>query len=122
MSPKTYSFVFRVLYGATYLSRDSSEKALELLNQTEFTEGIVVGVPDNLPVAHKYGARTTQIAAKTNPKEEIKELHDCGIVYYPNHPYLLCVMTQGYDFKTLSNLIKEISSISYEELSRFFKS
>jgi len=28
------------------------------------------------------------------------QLHDCGIVYYPETPYLLCVMTKGWNFET----------------------
>ena len=38
------STLFRVLYNATYLSRDDSEKALQLMSQVSFTQGIVAGV------------------------------------------------------------------------------
>jgi hypothetical protein len=45
-----------------------------------------------------------------------RELHDCGIVYLPDNPYLLCVMTKGNDFAKMEKIIEEISRLSYERL------
>jgi len=42
------------------------------------------------------------------------QLHDCGIVYYPQRPYVICVMTKGRDLDVLKNVIKGISEIVYE--------
>ena len=42
-----------------------------------------------------------------------KQLHDCGIIYYPGNPYLLCVMTRGDSFGELSSTIRDISDIIY---------
>ena len=52
---KNYSKVFFALLNATYLNKENSEKALELLSNTDFTQGIVAGVPNNIKVAHKFG-------------------------------------------------------------------
>lgn len=112
MSAKTYASFFRVLYSATYLDKIFSEKALELLTRTEFTQGLVAGVPSHITVAHKFGER----ASRENTQSAItRELHDCGIVYYPEHPYLLCVMTQGHDFTQLANVIAGLSRLVYTE-------
>lgn len=109
ISPRSYSLFFRILYSATYLDNADSEKALDLLSQTTFTDGLVAGVPKNIIVAHKFGEHV-------NSPQEI-ELHDCGIVYYPKNPYLLCVMTKGPSLNSLEGAIKNISSIVYQNYS-----
>lgn len=110
MSVKNYSSFFRVLYNATYLSKDMSEKALYILSNTSFEEGIVAGVAKGVTVAHKFGERGYR---DTN----VKQLHDCGIVYPKDQaPYLLCVMTRGTDFKQEAKIIAEISSIVYNSV------
>jgi hypothetical protein len=51
----------------------------------------------------------------------MQHFHDCGIVYYPKHPYLLCVMTQGQDPETLENAIAEISKFTYTQVKNQYK-
>ena len=109
ISAKDYARYFRLLYSATYLNKDSSEKALKMLTATDFKEGLVAGVPEGVAIAHKFGERGEGLAGQ--------QLHDCGIVYYPNNPYLLCVMTKGWNLGTLKNIIKNISHITYEHMS-----
>ncbi len=116
MSPKTYSLVFRVLYGASYLSREMSEKALEFLAGTSFKDGIVTSLLPSLTVAHKFGVSTVLENGST-----FRELHDCGIVYYPEHPYLLCVMTKGRDVEDLKQVIGNVSTVTYQEVGKFFQ-
>ncbi len=109
LSAKDYSIFFRVLFNGTYLSPASSESALELLSRPEFTEGLVAGIPKETSVAHKFGRR---IFNEVNaPARE--ELHDCGNVYLANHPYFLCVMTEGWSDETLSGIISQISQTVY---------
>ena len=62
-------------------------------------------------MAHKFG-ENTDIDLTTGTQVD-KELHDCGIVYVPQKPYLLCVMTRGQDFNSLTNVISSISKIVY---------
>ncbi len=81
---QAYVLFFRVLYNATYLSRDSSEKALELLSKTDFTEGLIAGTGSTVPVAHKFGEFTLN---NQNGQLIKHELHDCGYIYYPKHTY-----------------------------------
>ncbi len=107
ISTRGYASIFRILFNASYLSREDSEKILSVLSQSEFDRGITAGVPDGVRVTHKFGER--------NLGDE-KQLHDCGIIYYPNNPYLLCVMTRGQDFNTLSDVIKQISGMVYKEM------
>lgn len=113
MSAKSYSAVFRTLYNSTYLRREYSEQALELLTHTSFTKGLVAGVGTSTVIAHKFGEHT----AYDQSGNVRRELHDCGIVYYPEKPYFLCVMTEGNDFGKLEKIIADLSRIAYENVT-----
>jgi beta-lactamase class A len=109
---RNYAGFFRVLFNASYLSRQYSEKALEILSQADFKEGLAGGVNKEIIVANKFG--------ELDLDNKQKQLHDCGIVYYPKHPYLLCIMTRGDNVKNLATTIKNISNNVFEEISKQF--
>lgn len=115
MSVREYASFFRILFNASYLSKPMSEKALRLLSQAEFKQGIVAGVPAGVKVAHKFGDR---ISVDGREVRDPAQLHDCGIVYYPAHPYLLCVMTRGPEIQQLVSVIQDISRFVYQEIDR----
>ena len=106
-----YSLFLRVLFNATYLDRDYSEKLLSLLSQTDFGSGIDAGVPNNIVVSEKFGD-----ARIPNTQGQIvgAELQNCGIIYYPNHPYLLCIMTKGNSVPNMERVIAQISRTIYD--------
>ena len=114
LSARTYGLFFRVLYNATYLSPEYSEKALALLGKATFAQGLVAGVPDATLIAHKFGEHI--IAQGSTPVGV--ELHDCGIVYYPRHPYLLCVMTSAKDVSNAYQIIKTLSNTAYAAVAQ----
>lgn len=107
MSVKDYSSFFRILYNASYLNKYYSEEALKLLSNSKYSKALVAGVPENTLVAHKFGEREYG---------GLKQLHDCGIIYKENKNYLLCVMTRGQDFNTLSSVIKDISKVVFDNV------
>jgi len=119
ITPKQYSYIFRILYNATYLSKSMSQYALELLSASDFPQGIKAGLPASVPSSQKFGERTVLDQDPTTNAISLsyRELHDCGIVYYPGNPYLLCVMTKGADFSKLSKIISDISALVYQETS-----
>ena len=104
-----YASIFRLLYNVSYLESDLSEKMLAWLAASDFNQGIVAGVPEGTVVAHKFGERSFMDA-------DMKQLHDCGIVYYPRNPYVLCVMTQGNTMDGLTDIIGNVSQMTYEEI------
>lgn len=114
-SPREYGIFFRVLYNATYLRPELSEAALNLLTKTLFKNGLQQGVPITIPVAHKFGRRL--VTTEQNPMNRL-QLHDCGIVYYPEHPYFLCVMTKGKEDIALQKIIADISRMVYEGVKK----
>lgn len=110
ISVDNYSFLFRVLYNATYLSHEMSEKGLEMLSKIDFEDGLrTSGIPKSITIADKFG----EYYLIENGKVGEHQLHDCGIVYHPKHPYLLCVMTKGEKIEDLEKLIQDISKMAY---------
>lgn len=106
-----YASFYRVLYNSTYLSRHMSEKALAMLARTEFKGGLAAGVPAGTLVAHKFGERL-------ETDNELKQLHDCGIVYHPKNPYLLCIMSRGRDVPTMLGVIRDLSAVVWEDVTQ----
>nr|MBU1327855.1 class A beta-lactamase-related serine hydrolase [Candidatus Omnitrophota bacterium] len=110
---KEYSSFFRILFNASYLNREMSEKALDILSKSSFKIGLVAGVPANVTVAHKF-------AERGNLVNQTLQLHDCGIVYHKERPYLLCIMTYGINFEDLIKIIEDISSIVYKKIDNYY--
>jgi beta-lactamase class A len=113
ISVDAYASFFRILYNASFLGPRESERALGLLTAAEYADGLRAGVPAEVPVAHKFGEWRLR---ETDPARE--QLHDCGIVYAPGRPYLLCVMTRGASFEPLGGVIADLSRVAYEEWGR----
>ena len=84
-----------------------SNRALGILSESMFKDGIVAGVPKGTIVAHKFGEQKNG---------NVQQLHDCGIVYYKPNPHLLCVMTQGDNIDELKPVIQDVSKKVYEEV------
>jgi beta-lactamase class A len=116
ISLKEYSSFFRILYNASYLSPATSEYALSLLAQTDFPEGIRKGVPSHIDIANKFGEKSY-----TDDLGEKKyQLHDCGIVYYAQYPYIICISVKGPDITKLPKIIWQTSDIVFEEISKSY--
>ncbi len=114
ITPHQIATLFRVLYNATYLSRDDSEAALRLLSQSSFTQGIVAGTTGSTTVAHKLGL--VGIAPGDVTTEH--ELHDCGIVYGKD-TYHLCIMTRGSGgLVALEGVVAELSKTVYDKVNK----
>lgn len=108
-----YSIFLRVLYNATYLSVPISEQVVDLLTKVDYKNGLVAGVPADVLVAHKFG-----LLSEMDKRASLvvgRQLHDCGIVYHPKSPYILCVMTKSKaPIAEIEGFIKAVSSVTYE--------
>ena len=110
ISVKSYGSIFIQLYNSSFFNENKiSDEVLSLLTDIDWKDGINSGLPANIKVAHKFGERSNYV-------NNIEQLHDCGIIYYPNNPYLLCIMTRGTDQTKLAKTISEISRMFYEEI------
>lgn len=100
MTVRDYSVFMRVLFNATYLNPKNSDLALTLLSESSFRDGIVSKLPSDIAVAHKFGETF---------KDSKRELHESGIIYCNKKPYMLIVMTKGYNPHQLAGFIGNIS-------------
>lgn len=113
VTARSYANIFRMLYNASYVSVASANEILDLLSQSTFQNGIVKGVPKSVAVAHKFGeVEWTQ----GDGVVQSRILNDCGIVYKPEEPYILCVMTEGQDYAQMEKVIQAIAKASYNAL------
>lgn len=97
-----YTSILKCLYYSCYLTPEDSQRILQYLTETPFDTRLVAGVSDpTLKIAHKIGVfqETTQ--------------SDCGIVYHPTRPYILCVMIDGHNDANTDKYITELSATVY---------
>lgn len=110
ISVKDYSTFFRVLYNASYLNRESSEEILSILLQWSFTSWIRRLIPDWVEIANKFWER--EIIETWE-----KQLHDCWIIYKPNNPYMICIMSRWNNFDELSYTIQMVSKMIFDDIN-----
>jgi beta-lactamase class A len=109
ISPKEYARTFIELFDGSYLNASMSARALKLLKKASFPQGILAGLPQKTVIAEKYGERGYT-------DSDLKQLHDCGIVYSPGEPYVLCIMTKGNDWHGQAKAIQHISHKVFEAM------
>jgi beta-lactamase class A len=114
MTTSELSRFFRVLFNASYLNKENSEYALELLSKSEFKDGIRAGVPSDVITAHKFGE-------KSYPGTNVQELHELGIVYNKNAPFLISIMTRGNSIDNQKDIIRDITEITYQWTEKSFQ-
>lgn len=110
MSAAELSRFLRSLYNSAYLNERDSEWALDLLTRSRFGSGIRSGVPQNVTVAHKFGERGYQDSPDV-------EVHETAIVYLNGSPYLITIMTKGRNRESQTELIRRISSHTFNIVS-----
>ncbi len=111
---KNYSGIYRLLFNGSYLNKDDSEAVLKALSSSEYTEGLRKGLPPGTLISHKFGERSTRAVDNTI----IYQLHDCGIVYYPQRPFLLCIMTKGRNADVLPQVIQDIANTIFTDFDQ----
>ncbi len=113
VTARSYANIFRILYQSSYLTPEYSQKALDILSKTSFAGGSRTTIPESVKISHKFGSRVEKEGSVVSYK-----LHDCGIVYAPNHPYLFCIMTDGRDQRLLNQIIATISGTVFESFTQ----
>jgi hypothetical protein len=108
---------YRVLFNASYLSEEMSEKALRYLYKSTFKEGMTQSLPPNIDIAGTYDERSISAPGSDEEQEEY-QIREFGIIYHPNRPFLLGVMVKGSDVPGMKRLIRDITRLVYKEVDR----
>jgi beta-lactamase class A len=108
MNPVHFARLLRVLYNGTYLSRKNSEYALNLMSKAAFRGGLVKYIPEEVPVAHKFGERFSDAG---------QQFHEAGVVYTKNNPYVIVIMTEGKDKRVLPEAVALLSKTVFDALN-----
>ncbi|MEI6815869.1 MAG: serine hydrolase [Bacteroidota bacterium] len=109
MNVQDCSRPIKVLYNAGFLTINSAEYAMEVLTHSNYKDGIMKQLDTGVVVAHHFSLTKT---AKN------LQLHEFGIVYCNNHPYLLGIMTKGANEVELSQIISTISKMIFDEMNK----
>lgn len=112
ISLKSYALIYRFLYNATYLNQEMSEKALRLLHTNNQMGDINTNLPKSILTAHSY-----QNTSILTAQDSLYESNDCGIVYYPEHPYLLCIALTHSNPSTAHTVLEDMGSLLYNTLT-----
>jgi len=113
-----YASYFRVLFNASYLNEEMSEKALRYLTRSVFRDGMASGIPPDINIASKSGERVLKNLDIEGVPVEVLQLHEFGIIYHPERPFLLGVTARGSDFRKLSRVIRDITSLVSSEVDQ----
>jgi beta-lactamase class A len=107
------STFMRILYLGGYLTWEHSQQAMEYMAASDFDEGLRALLPPGTTIAHKFGE-------SGSVDSDLKQIHDCGFVFHPKGPYLLCVLTRGKDQHRQAAAIARISKLVYDEIDKDF--
>lgn len=111
LTPKSYSSILKALYFSSVLNKDDSQIILNYLSNTSFPDKLEAGIPNGVTVAHKIGDFNLNDSDRSNDVYS-----DCGIVYVPRRPYLLCMISRT-DEQTARVRMQDISKIIYDYIS-----
>jgi len=115
LSLSAFAAFYRVLFNASYLNEEMSEKALRYLSKSTFRQGMAAGVPPNIDIASKHGERMTSVAGD-GETIEVYQFHEFGIIYHQNRPFLLGIMARGDDVNQLEKILRDITRLVYDEV------
>ncbi len=106
INARSYASVLKGLYFSSYLEKSDSQELLSYLAKSTATNRIPQNLPPKLTVAHKIGVFNAAWSES-----------DCGIVYIPKRPYLLCVMV-GLPEDQANSFIADVSKEVYDFVSQ----
>lgn len=109
ITAKNYSSILRSLFFASIVDKEHSQLILTHLANSVFRDKLVAGVPSDVKVASKVGIGQDKLYS------------DCGIVYVPRRPYLLCMMSFT-DEDTARERMVDVSKKVYDFVSNANKS
>ncbi len=107
INARSYASVLKGLYFSAYLNKQDSQQILDYLTQSTATNRLVAELPGGVKVAHKIGVYNSGAWAES----------DCGIVYVPKRPYVICAMV-GLPEDQANTFIADVSKMVYDYVTK----
>jgi len=104
ITAKSTANLFISLYLSTFLKKDDSEMILFLLTKSSFDIRKYSNIPKEIIIAQKYGVYN---------KDNIKEFHNCGILYYKEKRFFYCILTRDLEKEKASEAVGNIVNKLY---------
>jgi beta-lactamase class A len=109
VTAREFSIFMKTLYNSSYLSQAASEACLSLMNQSQFKEGVALGLPKGTNYINKFG--------ESGPTD-FPDLGESSIIYLDDHAYLLTIFARGKDIKKLPKVLSMVSSDVYKFMAQ----
>lgn len=113
VTAKNYSSILRCLYLSCYLTENHSNELLTMLTKTVFQDKLPGKIPKSIKIAHKIGVAEHE-------GKSINIYTDCGIVYVPKRPFILCAMVEATE-PDATRIISDIGKIAYDYITNVNK-
>lgn len=98
-TPDDMGLIFQKLWSGDLVNNSNKDEVLGYLRNTIYEEWITAGVPDGIPVAHKFG-------------QDVSVTADAGIIESPD-PYILVIMAQGTKDRDTDTIFPKFSRDIY---------
>jgi beta-lactamase class A len=96
-TPYDIGLFFQKLYQGALVSDEAREEILESLTNTAFEDYLPAAIPDEIQVAHKYGA-------------EVHVINDAGIVF-TDSPFILVLMSEGIIESEVQSIFPQLTQL-----------
>ncbi|HTF99037.1 MAG TPA: serine hydrolase [Nitrospirota bacterium] len=117
LSLSAYASFFRVLFNASYLSEEMSEKALRFLSRSASKTAMSSGLPAGIAFSGKRGEQTIRTSDDEEAAAQYR-MHELGIIYHPSRPFLLGFVVQGKDRDQITKAIHDLTRLVYDEVDQ----
>lgn len=99
-----YASLLKCLYLSCFTGYEHSQQILQWMAESQGPPRLRAGLPGEITIAHKYGTSGGRSES------------DCGIVYLPKRPYIICMMVDAPP-EQANIIISEVSQRVYEYIA-----
>jgi len=117
LSLSAYASFFRVLFNASYLSEEMSEKALRYLSRSAPHTAMSTGIPVGIVLSGKRGEQEIRMSDDEEALPQYR-VHELGVVYHPVRPFVLGFAVRGGDLEHVNKILRNLTRLVYEEVDQ----